>query len=297
MREFAGKSALEVWYAHLDMDELLSQFRSLVDPKRTPGVWHAISKARAHDSMQAFEKLCHAAEGEPRIAHDPPLIVPIDEFLAGVDPDLISEAVQTLIQSYRSTLGPNQSHLLDQHRFVHLARKVVGVGSVGTDAWIVLLLDAHDSPLLLQVKEAEACVVEQFGAASEFENHGQRVVHGQRLMQAASDIFLGWERFTWNGRERDYYVRQLRDWKGSADIAGMTTDGMSLWGGMCAWSLAHGHARSGDPIAIGSYLGKSDVFDRAIADFSVAYADQSERDFELLQASVSDGRLAAELGI
>ena len=187
--------------------------------------------------------------------------------------------------------------MLERYRLVHLARKVVGVGSVGTDAWIMLLLDDHGSPLFLQVKEAETSVLERFTSKSEFSNHGQRVVAGQRLMQAASDIFLGWERFDWDGDERDYYIRQLRDWKGSADIAGMTAAGMELWGRMCGWTLARGHARSGDRIAIASYLGKSDVFDRAIADFSVAYADQNERDYQALQDAVASGRLAAETGI
>jgi hypothetical protein len=297
MRELADKSMLEVWYAHLDVDELLPRFRSLVDPKRTPGVWHAISKARAHDSLQAFDKLCSAVDGEPRIIDDPPLIVAIEEFVAGVDRGVLSEALHKVIRSYQHTLGPNQRHLLEEYRLVHLARKVVGVGSVGTDAWIVLLLDAHDSPLLLQIKQAEASVLEEFTTKSKYSNHGHRVVAGQRLMQAASDIFLGWERFTWEGRERDYYIRQLRDWKGTADIEGMTPAGMKLWGRMCAWNLARGHARSGDSIAIGSYLGKSDVFDRAIDDFSVAYADQNERDYASMQEAVRSGRLAAETGI
>ena len=297
MRELADKSMLEVWYAHLDVDELLPRFRSLVDPKRTPGVWHAISRARAHDSLQAFDKLCSAVGGEPRIIDDPPLIVAIEEFVAGVDAGVLSEALHKVIRSYQHTLGPNQRHLLEEYRFVHLARKVVGVGSVGTDAWIMLLLDAHDSPLLLQIKEAEASVLEEFTAKSKYSNHGHRVVAGQRLMQAASDIFLGWERFTWEGRERDYYIRQLRDWKGTADIEGMTPAGMRLWGRMCAWNLARGHARSGDGIAIGSYLGTSDVFDRAIDDFSVAYADQNERDYASMQEAVSSGRLASETGI
>ena len=205
--------------------------------------------------------------------------------------------MNTIMRAYRRTLAPNRQHLLDHYRFVHLARKVVGVGSVGTDAWILLLLDDHDSPLLLQVKQAEASVLEQFTAKSRFSNHGQRVVAGQWLMQAASDIFLGWERFDWEGDKRDYYIRQLRDWKGSADIRGMTAAGMQLWGLMCGWTLARGHARSGDRFAIASYLGRSDTFDRAIADFSAAYADQNEHDYEALKDAVASGRLAAETGV
>ncbi len=297
IRELAGMSMLDVWYAHLDMDALLPRFSSLVDPKKTPGVWHAIAKARAHDSLQAFDKLCQAVDGEPRIVDDPPLIVAIEEFVAGVESGALAEALHSFIRSYQHTLGPHQRHLLEQYRFVHLARKVVGVGSVGTDAWIMLFLDPHDSPLLLQIKEAEASVLEQFTSRSEFANHGQRVVAGQRLMQAASDIFLGWERFSWKGRERDYYIRQLRDWKGTADIEGMTPAGLKLWGRMCAWNLARGHARSGEGIAIAAYLGKADIFDRAIGEFSVAYADQNERDYASMKVAVRNGRLVAETGI
>jgi uncharacterized protein (DUF2252 family) len=297
MREFAGMPMLGVWYAHLDMDEMLPRFRSLLNPEKTPSVWRAIAKARAHDSHQAFDKLCHVQEGEPRIISDPPLIVPIEAFVEGVDPSVQSTAMQAIIHSYRDTLESNQRHLLEGYRFVHLARKVVGVGSVGTEAWIMLLLDDHDSPLLLQVKQAETSVLEQFTSKSEFSNHGERVVAGQRLMQAASDIFLGWERLDWEGDTRDYYIRQLRDWKGSADIRGMTPAGMRLWGLMCGWTLARGHARSGDRIAIAAYLGRSDVFDRAIVDFSVAYADQTERDYQALRDAVASGTLAAETDI
>jgi uncharacterized protein (DUF2252 family) len=297
MREFAGVATLGVWYAHLDMDALLPRFRSLLDAKKTPSVWRAIAKARAHDSEQAFDKLCCIDNGEPRIVSDPPLITPIEELVRGVDADVISDGLREIMRSYRSTLEQNRRHLLDRYRLVHLARKVVGVGSVGTDAWILLLLDDHGAPLLLQVKQAEASVLEPFTSRSEFSNHGHRVVAGQRLMQAASDIFLGWERFDWGADRRDYYIRQLRDWKGSADTEGMTPAGMELWASMCGWTLARGHARSGDRVAIASYLGKSDVFDRAIADFSTAYADQNERDYRSLEHAVASGRLAAQTGI
>jgi uncharacterized protein (DUF2252 family) len=297
MREFAGMSMLEVWYAHLDMDDLLPRFRSLLDPKRTPSVWRAIAKARAHDSHQAFEKLCEILDGEPRIVHDPPLIVAVGAIDSTDAPSAVAEAIEEIVRGYTRTLEPDRRRLLEQYRFVHLARKVVGVGSVGTEAWILLLLDGRGTPLLLQVKQAEASVLEAFTAKSQFANHGERVVAGQRLVQAVSDIFLGWERSNWNGAERDYYIRQLRDWKGSADVEGMTAAGMELWGRMCGWTLARGHARSGDRIAIASYLGKSDVFDRAIADFAVAYANQNEHDYRTLQEAVSSGRLTAEIGL
>ena len=298
MRELSSMSMLEVWYAHLDMGELLPRFQALLDPKKTPSVWRAITKARAHDSHQAYEKLCYVMDGEPRIVNDPPLIVPVDELVADVDPGVVVETIHTIINSYSRTLDSDRRHLLNQHRFVHLARKVVGVGSVGTDAWIALFLDRdRSSPLFLQVKEAEASVLERFTTKSVFSNHGHRVVAGQRLMQAASDIFLGWDRVDWAGRSRDYYIRQLRDWKGSADVAGMTRAGMDLWGRMCAWTLARAHARSGDRIAIAAYLGTSDVFDRAVADFCIAYADQNERDYQAFKDAVRSGRVAVEAGV
>ncbi len=297
MRELAGMSMLEVWYAHLDVDELLPRFRGLLDAKKTPSVWRAITKARAHDSFQAFNKLARTVGDEPRIVSDPPLIVPIEEFGVDLGSPHGGQWLGEIVRSYGRTLEPDRRHLLDQHRIVHLARKVVGVGSVGTDAWIVLLLDhAHDAPLFLQVKQAEASVLERFTTRSKYPNHGQRVVRGQRLMQAAGDIFLGWERTTRDDSVRDYYIRQLRDWKGSADIAGMTPLGMDLWGRMCGWTLARAHARTGDRVAIASYLGRSDVFDRAMVKYAQAYADQNERDFLALHEAVRQGRVMAELG-
>jgi uncharacterized protein (DUF2252 family) len=296
MREMSKMSMLEVWYARVDTSELLPRFRSLLDRDRTPSVWQAITKARAHDSYQAFDKLCQRLDGEPRIVDDPPLIVPWERLLADVDRLVALGQMRAFIASYYRSLSPDLRQLLDQYRLVHAARKVVGVGSVGTDASIVLLVDGRGAPLFLQVKQADDSVLERFASKSEFANHGQRVVAGQHLMQAASDIFLGWERFARHGSECDYYVRQLRDWKGSADVDAMTVAGMGLWGEMCGWSLARAHARSGDRIAIAAYLGKSKEFDRAIADFSIAYADQNERDYRRLQDAVTSGRLVAELG-
>jgi Uncharacterized protein conserved in bacteria (DUF2252) len=298
MRELARVSMLEVWYSHLDMDALLPQFQAALDPRLTPSVWRAVAKARAHDSLQAYDKLCHETEGVPRIVSDPPLLTPLEELVIGIDPDVIADALQGIIRSYTRSLDTDRRCLLEQYRLVHLARKVVGVGSVGTDSWIALFLERdRQSPLLLQIKEAQTSVLEEFTAKSPFANHGQRVVAGQRLMQAASDIFLGWERFDGHLGVRDYYLRQLRDWKGSADISGMTVAGMALWGRMCGWTLARAHARSGDRVAIGSYLGKTDGFDRAIAGFADAYADQNERDYGLLQDAVRAGRLGADMNL
>jgi uncharacterized protein (DUF2252 family) len=294
MRDFAQRPMIEVWYARLDMDELLPRFQALLDPKLTPSVWKAVTKARAHDSQQAYEKLCSIINGRPRITRDPPLIVPFDHTAMGIDADRFAVALDDIVGSYRQSLAPDRQRLVEQYRVVEVARKVVGVGSVGTRCWIVLLLDrANGTPLLLQIKQAEASVVERFTSPSRYSNHGERVVRGQRLMQAASDIFLGWGRFFWNDRQNDYYFRQLRDWKGSADIAGMTSQGMTLWAEMCGWTLARAHARGGDRVAIASYLGRSDAFDRAIGEFASAYADQNERDHRALKNAVRTGRIEA----
>jgi len=298
MHRFARMAILDVWYAHLDTGDLLPRFRSLLDPEKTPSVWHAISKARAHDSLHTFTKLCHSVDGKLRISPDPPLIIPLRDYVADLDPHVVSHALDEIFRSYLDTLEADRRLLLEHYRIVDAARKVVGVGSVGTEAWIALLVDrAYAQPLFLQIKEADASVLERFTGTSPFPNHGQRVVSGQRLVQAASDIFLGWVRFGSRHGERDYYLRQLHDWKGSADVAGMTAAGMELWGEMCGWTLARAHARSGDRIAIAAYLGKSDAFDRAIADFSVAYGDQNERDFAMLQDALASGRLIAETGL
>ena len=293
MREFAELPMLEVWYAHLDMDAILPRFQLLLDRRKTPAVWHAISKARAHDSMQAFEKLCVMVDGRPRIVSDPPLIVPFDNlYPPGADPSIEADWLHTTFTAYQATLNPARRRLVGQYTVEQLARKVVGVGSVGTRSYIALLLDqAHSTPLFLQIKQAEASVLEEFTAPSEYENHAQRVVMGQRLMQASSDIFLGWERVSWESVRGDYYVRQLRDWKGSADVGTMTREGMELWARMCGWTLARAHARSGDRVAIAAYLGKRDTFDQALAAFAVAYAEQNELDYAAMQAAVARGEL------
>jgi uncharacterized protein (DUF2252 family) len=204
------------------------------------------------------------------------------------------------MNKYRRTLETDRRHLIERYEFVHLARKVVGVGSVGTRCWIALMLGRDGSdPLFLQVKEAEESVLSRYLGASEFTNMGQRVVAGQRLMQASSDIFLGWHRVPagLDGRQRDFYVRQLRDWKFSIDIDAMVPGGMRMYGALCGWTLARAHARSGDAIAIAAYLGGSDVFDQAIAQFAAAYADQNERDHDAVLEAVKSGRIVAEQGL
>jgi uncharacterized protein (DUF2252 family) len=300
MQQAAGMRNLEVWYAHIETTEMFAQLKSQATGKQRAKLKATLAKARTRDSMQAFSKLTEETDGERRIVADPPLITPIEDLLpAGRDRSEVEEELRGLIRTYRGTLETDRRHLLEDFDYVHAARKVVGVGSVGTIAWILLLVgrDDHD-PLFLQAKEAQESVLERFVGMSEYPHHGQRVVAGQRLMQAASDIFLGWERVTGlDGKVRDFYVRQLRDWKGSADVDTMAASAMVLYARMCAAALARAHARSGDRTAIASYLGTSDAIDRAIADFAAAYADQNERDYQALVDAVSTGRLEAQTGL
>jgi len=298
MRDFAHMTNLDVWYAHVDMDQLRKQFESQLQPRQRKLVDKGLAKARTRDSMQEVGKLTQVVDGRPRIISDPPLLVPIEELMPKeTDRTAFEEQIGGLIGKYRRTLETDRRYLLEQYEFCDLARKVVGVGSVGTRCWIVLMLGRDDAdPLFLQVKEAEASVLSRFVGASKFANHGQRVVAGQRLMQASSDIFLGWQRTEagLDGRPRDFYVRQLRDWKLSVDIENILASGMRLYGELCGWTLARAHARSGDRIAIAAYLGASDAFDQAVTQFAAAYADQNERDHQSLVDAVSSGRIIAE---
>ncbi len=297
MRSFAGMTNLAVWYAHMDMDQMRAQFDAQLRPRQRKAVEKGLAKARTRDSMQEVAKLCNVVDGQPRIIADPPLLVPIEDLMPDqTDRAAMEEQLAGLVAKYRRTLETDRRFLLDQFRFADIARKVVGVGSVGTRCWIVLMLGRDDAdPLFLQVKEAEASVLSRFVGASKYANQGQRVVAGQRLMQASSDIFLGWQRAEGlDGQQRDFYVRQLRDWKFSLDIETMIPRGMRMYGEVCGWTLARAHARSGDRIAIAAYLGGSDVFDRAITEFAAAYADQNERDHKSLVAAVASGRIAAE---
>ncbi len=300
MAEFAAMKNLDVWYAHLDIESTVQEFGSQFKPKVVKRTEKVLDKARTKDSLAAFSKLTTTVDGQARIIAEPPLIVPIDDLAEGTERDEVFDGLHELLRSYRATLQYDRRVLLEQFELTDFARKVVGVGSVGTRAWIGLLLgrDGQD-PLFLQLKEAEASVLEDFVAPSEFRNHGERVVTGQRLMQASSDIFLGWLHVEsgLDGQERDFYGRQLKDWKGSAEIEQMVPKGMAAYGMLCGWTLARAHARSGDRIAIASYLGKSAVFDRAIVEFSHAYADQNERDYKALAEAVKSGRITAETGL
>ena len=300
MRDFAGMTNLDVWYAHADTDQLLAQFKSQLGKRQRTEVSKSLAKARTRDSMQELPKLTHLVDGRPRIISDPPLVVPVDELVARQgDRKALESELAGLIGKYRRTLETDRRYLLEQYEFADIARKVVGVGSVGTRCWIVLMLGRDESdPLFLQVKEAEESVLSRFVGASKHSNQGQRVVAGQRLMQATSDIFLGWQRAGGpDGQPRDYYVRQLRDWKLSIDIDALVPRGMRMYGELCAWTLARAHACSGDQVAIAAYLGGSDVFDQAITEFAAAYADQNQRDYDAVVAAVDSGRITAERGL
>jgi uncharacterized protein (DUF2252 family) len=299
MARFAGMKELDVWYAHLDVERAMRELGSQLQPAAARRTGKTLAKARTRDSMSAFSKLTSEVDGRVRIANQAPLIVPIVDLVPDSDSDQVFEGLRALLRTYRDTLDFDRRVLLDRFELVDLARKVVGVGSVGTRAWIALMLGGDGrEPLFLQVKEAEASVLEEHLGPSEFANHGQRVVTGQRLMQAASDIFLGWLRDPGiDGEARDFYGRQLRDWKGSAEIERMSPEGMTAYGRLCAWTLARAHARSGDRIAIASYLGGGTSFDRAILEFSEAYAEQNKRDYSALASAVSSGAIEAQRGL
>lgn len=296
MRHFAGLGNLAVWYTQVDADTLRALADRKLGARGRERTRRAMAKARSRDSLQAFEKLTHVADGRRRITPDPPLIVPLQDLLPGVERDALEEQLRELIERYSHTLQSDRRHLLRQYRVVDMARKVVGVGSVGTRCWIILLLGRDDEdPLLLQAKEADQSVLAPYAGTSGYDNQGQRVVAGQRLMQAAGDIFLGWERVTGiDGRQRDFYVRQLRDWKGIAEPQLMVPKDMRAFGELCGATLARAHARSGDRIAIAAYLGGGDVFDRALTEFAERYADQNERDHQTLADAVRTGRVPAQ---
>jgi uncharacterized protein (DUF2252 family) len=303
MRQFAGMTNLEVWYAHADIDQLRTQFDAALSEQQRRRLDRGLARARTRDSMQEVAKLTRMVDGGLRIISDPPVLVPVDELMpTETTREGLKAFIAGLIASYRRTLETDRRYLLEQYEFCDMARKVVGVGSVGTRCWIILLLGRDDSdPLFLQVKEAEASVLSRFAGASRYKNQGERVVAGQRLMQAVSDIFLGWQHTegeaTLDGKPRDFYVRQLRDWKFSLEIEALIPEGLRMYGALCGWTLARAHARSGDRIAIAAYLGGSDVFDRAIAQFAVAYADQNEHDHRALVDAVKSGRITAEPGV
>jgi uncharacterized protein (DUF2252 family) len=302
MRKLAEAPNLDVWYARLDVETIERRLREQQAKRQAATVAKAAEKARTKDSLKAFAKLTHDVDGEPRIISDPPLIVSATDLAqdAGIQFERLEGVIHELFREYRRTLQDDRRHLLEEFRMVDLARMVVGVGSVGTRCWILLMLGRDgDDPLFLQIKEAQSSVLEPYLGKSAYENHGQRVVAGQRLMQATSDIFLGWLRSqeTLDGAERDFYVRQLWDWKTSVDLDTILPEGLELYGEVCGFLLARAHARSGDRIAIASYLGRGDVFDQALAEFATAYADQNERDHALMRQAADEGRIPVQEGL
>ncbi|MDA0169490.1 DUF2252 domain-containing protein [Solirubrobacter taibaiensis] len=299
MRGFAEMRVLDVWYARVHVEELATRWADRGTPKQLKRFERNVAKARAKDSMRAFQRLTEVVDGRRRIISDPPLIVPLEELLPPVERSELERHMQTIIRSYRRTLTNERRRLLERFQYADAARKVVGVGSVGTRAWILLMLGHNDGdPLILQLKEAGPSVLEPYLGPSQFAQPGQRVVEGQRLMQAASDIMLGWlKTHDGDGIERAYYIRQLWDGKGSALVEVMAPNAMTAYAEICGWALAHAHARSGDAVAIAAYLGSGTAFDRAMAAFAEDYADQNDRDYAAFKHAVDSGRLAAETGL
>ncbi len=329
MAEFAQMGTMDLWYAHVSEDDLTTAMGKLVAvPKGKPAkgkdakdgrgkksgrgkesvesaeakairnATKALRKAHTRDSLQALSKLGELVDGTYRIVSQPPVVVPLRQLAeqSGISPDQVEESVRTLFREYRATLEDDRRHLLEKFKVIDVARKVVGVGSVGTRAFIVLLQgrDAQD-PLFLQVKEATSSVLEDHLPKSRYHNPGERVVRGQRMMQAASDIYLGWSKGA--QANRYFYWRQLRDMKMSATVETMQPFGLNFYAGLCGWTLARAHARSGDPVAMAEYLGTGDEFDRSITDFSSRYADQNEKDYLAFTAAVSSGRIEAVQGV
>jgi len=296
MRSYAGLGNLDVWYTRFDADELQEQFAPVLSAGQRDRWERTRERARAHGTLQVFDKLTHVVDGRRQIAPDPPLLVRLQDLLPDAERGGLEQEISRLIERYGQTLQTDRRFLLESYRLADMARKVVGVGSVGTRCWIILMLGRDDEdPLFLQAKEADESVLAPYVGGSAFSTQGERVVVGQRLMQATSDIFLGWERVTGlEGKRRDFYIRQLRDWKGIAVAESMSPKRMGLFGRLCGATLARAHARSGDRIAIAAYLGGGDVFDRALATFAELYADQNEKDHQALVDAIRAGRVPAE---
>jgi hypothetical protein len=299
MRDFARMDPLQVWYAHADMERIAALTEGSLTARQRKNIERTVAKAQTKDNLGALERFTSVQDGVPRLTAEPPLVVPVRDLWDGkAEAKEMAEALRRLLSDYRDTLEPERRVLLDRYQLVDMARKVVGVGSVGTRSWMLLLIDDDLHPLFLQAKEAGPSALEQFVGASEYENGGQRVVIGQRLMQAVSDIFLGWVRVTGiDGVRRDFYLRQLRDWKGSLEVETIAPEGIAPYGELCGWTLARAHARTGDPVAVAAYLGGSPSFDEAVHSFAESYADQNERDHQSLVDAIAAGRITAEAGV
>jgi len=295
MREFAGMPDLDIWYTHLDGQAIAARWGDRASRKLTDALKRRVQKAQSKDHLAALAKLTKVVDGQLRFVDNPPLVMPAESVFTDVYSSQTAGHLFEALAQYRGTLSGDRQRLLEKYTFTDLARKVVGVGSVGTRCWVALFVGRdHDDPLFLQIKEAEAAVGEPFLGPSEYPHHGQRVVEGQRLMQGASDIFLGWDSFHGeDGITRDFYLRQMWDWKFSVDVGSMSPEALGIYAEVCGWTLARAHARSGDPIAMGAYLGAGDRFDRAMAEFASSYADQNQRDFDALTAAIASGAVVA----
>jgi Uncharacterized protein conserved in bacteria (DUF2252) len=295
IRRFAAMAGFEVWNSRLDADALLRRFRSLLTVDRIPSGWHVVRKARAEECHSGPEGLTQFVNGQPRILGDHPSLVPIDDIGSDSDQKKEIARLRRVVRSYVQTVQPDTKLLLGQYTIVDAARKAFGVSGAGADSWLVLLMDKPNGfPIHLEVKCVGGSATERFWWKGDFPSHGQRVVHGQKLIQATEDAFLGWDSDPKGDRGRDHYVRRIPDWAESSDAAGMTPASAELWARVCGWALARAHARSGDRVAIASYLGKSDVFDQALAKFSRLFADQNESDYDALRRAVRRGRLVAD---
>jgi len=299
MRAFARMDPLDVWYSHADMAQIATLTNGMLRASQRKNIQRTVTKAQTKGNLGALARFATVQDGEPRLTAEPPLVVPIRDLWSGTaEVKKGADELRQMLSEYRDTLEPERRVLLDRYQLADMARKVVGVGSVGTRSWMLLLIDDDLHPLFLQAKEAGPSALEQFVGASEYENGGQRVVIGQRLMQAVSDIFLGWVRVTGIDEvRRDFYLRQLRDWKGSVEVETMLPEGMRPYGELCGWTLARAHARSGDPVAVAAYLGGSSSFDEAVHSFAESYADQNERDHQSLLDAIASGRITAEAGV
>lgn len=298
MASFAEMRGLELWYSHLPAVELLGELQSLDDAETRQEAKRRLRQAMRRDNTLAFERLVDADQHPPRFRSDPPLLVPIEELLVGPERARYLEVLQAFLTQYRESLQPDRRRLAELYRYAHMARKVVGVGSVGTRAWVVLMMGASDEdPLVLQLKEAQPSVLAPYVGRSAYPSDGQRVVEGQRLMQAASDPMLGWYRLVaFDGVRRDFYVRQLWDGKASIDVSRLSAKGLRCYVRRCGWTLARGHARSGDRIAMAAYLGSDDTLDQALATFAADYADQTELDHARLVSAIETGQIVAAPG-
>jgi len=299
MTRFGGMRNIDLWYTRLDVAGIVEQLSGSASGKQLKRFESDVARVRTKDSMRALSKLCRTVDGELRIVGDPPLVTPIEDVVPGAEQEHLEDVARRMIRAYRRTLPHDRRRLLESYRYVHAARKVVGVGSVGTRVWILLLVGRDNGdPLFLQFKEAQQSVLEPFLGKSSYSQHGERVVEGQRMMQTAPDIMLGWEQIvTIDGESRDFYIRQLWDAKGSVDVDLMDRRRLEAYGRVCGWTLARAHARSGDRIAIAAYLGNGDAFDRAMTSFAEAYADQNERDYRALERAAMSGGVPVATGL